>query len=103
MTNQRRIRHTLDGNARVNLTGGDYHVEFPRSGVLTVGEDYAAELVENHPLIEWAVEIPDDYRALQSMAAAADTDEVDGNSPRDEIVAYLETLSDDELEALQDG
>lgn len=99
-----RIRHTLDrSNVRVNLTGGDHHIEFPRNGILSLEDaEYAEELVENHPRVEWASEIPDDYRRLQQLAARADTDRVDGNSEKEDIVSFLETLSHDELETLKE-
>jgi hypothetical protein len=105
MSTRTRIRHTLEKTGvRVNLTGGEYRIRFPRNGIKDVGDpEYAAELVESHPLVEWASEIPEDYQRLQQLAAAADTDTVDGNSEKADIVAYLETLSHDDLEALKDA
>lgn len=101
------IKHTLDRTTPINLTGGNYNVRFPRGGVRTVDAERADELVTNHPLIEYADtvpaewSIPSDYNTLQQLAAAADTDVVDGNSKKADIVAYLERLDAPELDELK--
>lgn len=98
----KRIRHTIDRERPIRITGDLDRPELFDEPVKLVSEERAAELVE-HPLIEYAdEELPTDYDELQRLAAAADTDEIDGNSSKAEIVAYLETLSADDYEALRE-
>lgn len=99
-TPTRRIRHTLDRDQPVNLTGGPYHVAFPAEGVREVEAERAADLVENHSLIEYDIDLPEDYRVLQQIAQTADTEAIGGNSSKAAIQYYLETLPEAEREAL---
>lgn len=96
----RRIRHTLEKDQPVNLTGGPYHVAFPASGVKDVDADRAKELVAFHPLVEYDIDLPEDYETLRGIAMQVETDEIDGNSSGAAIQSYLESLPAEEREEL---
>ena len=86
----------------------DRYVEFPPgTDELTVGDDvdrdtaiWAEKRYTDLELVEPEEELRDDYAKLQQLAAASETDEVNGNSTQAEIVDWLDSLDDEERSSL---
>lgn len=78
-------------------------ITFQRGQEYRVVDADRADVLLAHPRLEAVepVDLPEDYRVLQQMAAAVDDDAIDGNAPKAEIVAYLEQLPADEIETLR--
>ena len=96
-----RIKYTGESNPGYTRLTGRERVTFNPDDTVDVSPERAHRLVEMYPRVEYANTIPRDWNEMQKLAAAADTDEVNGNSSKVEVAAYLESLDPTELEELK--
>lgn len=99
---------------RITLTSPDHHGDIVKTGEgrrvrfpaaegheCSVPHEDAVTLVESYDDVEFASGVPRMRADLRELGAALPTDELNGNSPSDEIVEFLEQFEDDELDVLK--
>ncbi|WP_226040847.1 hypothetical protein [Natrinema sp. DC36] len=99
---EKRIRQTLEPNRNREFIVDGESIAFDRGVQVRPVTESRAEVLLDHPHLELDIDLPADYRDLQKMAARAESDTVNGNSSRDEIVDHLEGLPAEKLEGLRD-
>lgn len=93
-----RIQHTRDTDATL-IFGREFF--FEDTNVIDVPLDEARYAVEKYDELEFVVDIPDDYDTLRAYAAMADTEAVNGNSTKEELAEWFDSLSADRRAALR--
>lgn len=96
-----RIKTTKDHYGAVRYTGKEPNLRFPPDGELSVSHDVACEAVDVHDEVEFATGVPRHRKDLRELAANLDVEAINGNSPTDEIVEFLEQFEGDGLELIK--
>ena len=95
------IVYTGDTTGGYTRLTGKERVTFEPDGTADVSPERASRLVEMYDNVEFGERVPRRYQELQKLAAAADTDEISGNSGKEEIYEYLAALDPEELDELK--
>lgn len=99
-----RITIETDHHGDVKLTGidgGPVRFRSVDDHEASVGHELAVALVEENDDVTFASGVPRHREDLRELAAELPTDDVHGNMPSNDIVAFLEQFGDGDLEVLK--